>query len=219
MKEIITQLIAEELLNPNFEMTRQHLSVMEVVYERGHPNIVAIEIDAFPNQVIAYVEVKNKSFYLQFVFDTSEAIEISCIDTSPFVGITYMPSSVDLTLEQLTLMTSLNASESICKGDYFSNGKFQYNYNALVFNSFQGPGSIKKKLDYLLDILETDIDGVMNLSRQTESADLFVTVVYHIGNGNFTGLYVDKEQINRLSKMGLELTFDIYAAGTKFINE
>jgi len=67
-----------------------------------------------------------------------------------------------------------------------------------------------------LDILETDKDGVKELIRQTNCKDVFITIVYHIGNGNFTGLYLDSLIIDRLSKMGLQLTFDIYAGGRKF---
>jgi hypothetical protein len=70
-----------------------------------------------------------------------------------------------------------------------------------------------------LDILEKDVQGLKELTRQTNTKHIFVTIVYHIGNGNFTGLYLDNEIIDRLSKLGLELTFDIYATGNKFVRE
>jgi hypothetical protein len=116
-------------------------------------------------------------------------------------------------------ITSIKPTKTITKGDFFSNGKFEYTYNGLEFETFSEPGQIERKLNYLLDILETDIEGIKELSRQTSTKDIFVTIVYHIGNGNFTGLHINNEIINRLSKLGLELTFDIYATGKKFENE
>ncbi|MBK8405256.1 MAG: DUF4279 domain-containing protein [Saprospiraceae bacterium] len=70
-----------------------------------------------------------------------------------------------------------------------------------------------------MDILETDIEGIRQLSIQTSTKDIFITIVYHFGNGNFTGLYLDNEILNRVTRLGLELTFDIYATGEKFATE
>ncbi|MGZ5242828.1 MAG: DUF4279 domain-containing protein [Bacteroidia bacterium] len=214
MTTTITNIITDELLNPTFEMTRQYLKILEVKYDDNKPKIA--KIDFHENQATAYVEVKNESFYLEFVFDTTDKIELTGIDSFPFVGISYMPTSEELTTEELLKITSIKPTEIIKKGDFFSNGKFAYTYNGLVFETYSEPGRLERKLNYLLDILESDFEGIKQLSRQTSTKDIFVTIVYHIGNGNFTGLYLERDIIDRLSKLGLELTFDIYATGEKF---
>ena len=219
MTTTITNIINDELLNPTFEMTRQYLKILEVKYEDNKPKIAKIIINDSQNQAKAYVEIENESFYLEFDFDTTDKIEILAIDTTPFIGISFMPTSEELTTEELLKITSIKPTNTISKGDLYSSGKFEYTYNGLVFETYSEPGRIERKLKYLLDILETDIEGTLELSRQTNTKDIFVTIVYHIGNGNFTGLYFDNETINRLSKLGLELTFDIYATGNKFENE
>ncbi|MCP9769080.1 DUF4279 domain-containing protein [Lacihabitans sp. LS3-19] len=219
MTTTITNIITDELLNPTFEMTRQYLKILEVEYEDNKPKIAKIDFDENHNQATAFIEVKNESFYLEFVFDTADKIEIIGVDAFPFVRISFMPTSEDLTIQELLKITSIKPTNTITKGDFFSNGKFEYTYNGLEFETFSEPGRIERKLNYLLDIFETDIEGIKELSRQTSTKDIFVTIVYHIGNGNFTGLYIDNEIINRLSKLGLELTFDIYATGKKFENE
>lgn len=200
-------------------MTRQYLKILEVKYEDNKPKIAKIEIDDRQNQATAYVEIENESLYLEFIFDTTDKIQITTIDTIPFIGISFMPTSEELTLEELLKITIIKPTNAIAKGDFFSSGKFQYTYNGLVYETYSEPGRIEKKLKYLLDILEADLEGIKELSRLTSTKDIFVTIVYHIGNGNFTGLYVDNEIINRLSKLGLELTFDIYATGDKFDDE
>jgi hypothetical protein len=217
MTTTITNIITNELLNPTFEMTRQYLKILEVRYKDSKPKIA--KIDFQENQATAYVEVKNESFYLEFVLDTTDNVELTGIDTLPFVGISFMPTSEELTTEELLKVTSVKPSKTITKGDFFSNGKFEYTYNGLEFETFSEPGRIERKLKYLLDILETDLEGIKKLSKQTSTKDIFVTIVYHIGNGNFTGLYLESDILNTLSKLGLELTFDIYATGEKFATE
>ncbi len=219
MTTTITNIITEELLNPTFKMTRQYLKILEIKNEDGRPKIAKIEVDQSAYQATAYVEVKNESFYLAFVFDTTDKVEISAIDTAPYIGISFMPISEELTLEGLLNLTAIKPTKTISKGEFSSNGEFEYTYNGLEFNSNSEPGRFEGKLNSLLDFLETDIKGIKELSKQTNCNDLFVTIVYHIGNGNFTGLYIDNQVINRLSKLGLELTFDIYATGNKFSTE
>jgi Domain of unknown function (DUF4279) len=218
MTATITNIIIDELLNPTFEMTRQYLKILEVECENNKPKIA--KIDFQENQLRAYVEVKNEGFYLEFVFDTTDDnIELTSVETLPFVGISFMPTSEELTTEQLLKITTIKPTRIITKGDFYSNGKFEYTYNGLEFETFSEPGRIERKLKYLLDILETDLEGIRRLSKQTSTKDIFVTIVYHIGNGNFTGLYLESDIINRLSILGLELTFDIYATGEKFATE
>jgi Domain of unknown function (DUF4279) len=219
MTTTITNIIADELLNPTFEMTRQYLKILEVKYEGNKPKITKIEFNENQNQATAYIEVKNEIFYLEFVFDTTDTIQLTSVDTLPFVKISFMPTSKSLTTEELLTIISVKPSKTITKDDSFSNGKFEYTYNGLEFETFSEPGRLEKKLKYLLDILETDLEGIKQLSKQTCTKDIFVTIVYHIGNGNFTGLCLDNETLNRVTRLGLELTFDIYATGEKFANE
>ena len=216
MTTMITNIITDELLNPTFEMTRQYLKTLEVKYEDNKPKIAKIDFDKNHNQATAFIEIKNESFYLEFVFDTTDNIQLTDVDTLPFVRISFMPTSEKLTTDELLKITSIKPTNTITKGDFFSNGKFEYTYNGLEFETFSEPGRLERKLKYLLDILETDLEGIKKLSVQTSTKDIFVTIVYHIGNGNFTGLYLDNEILNRLARLGLELTFDIYATGEKF---
>lgn len=213
MNSTIATIITEELVNPKFEMTRQYLKVLEIEYENGIPKIDNIETEQHLNQAIAYVSVKHERFYLRFTFDTQEQIEISSVDTAPFIGISFDPSSENLSVEELMSLTTIKPSGIITKGDFSSNGKFKYSYNRLEYTAYSEPGRLDSKLNTLLDVLEVDIKGIKELSQQTGCKDLFITIVHHIGNGNFTGLWLDNETINRLSKLGLQLTFDLHARG------
>ena len=216
MTTTINNIITDELLNPTFEMTLQYLKLLEVKYKDNKPKIAKIDFNEKQNQATAYIEVKNESFYLEFIFNTTDTIQLTSVDTLPFVRISFMPTSERFTTDELLKITSVKPSKTISKGDSFSNGKFKYNYNGLEFETFSEPGRLERKLKYLLDILETDLEGIKQLSKQTSTTDIFITIVYHIGNGNFTGLYLDNEALSRVSRLGLELKFDIYVTGEKF---
>ncbi len=144
MTNEIKRKISDELLNPTFEMTRQYLKILQVQYEENSPNIEGIEIDETANSAKAFVEIKNESFYLEFGFSTSDGIEISYVDTIPFINVSFTPTSEELTLEQLLILTTLKPNKTVLKGDSFSSGTFENNYNGLEFNSFTEPGRLKK---------------------------------------------------------------------------
>jgi hypothetical protein len=119
MTTTISSIIADELLNPTFEITRQYLKILEVKYEDNQPKIAKIEINHSQNQATAYVEIENESFYLEFIFSTTDKIEIYSIGTIPFIGISYMPTSEELTTEEMVKITSIKPTKIISKGDFF----------------------------------------------------------------------------------------------------
>jgi len=219
MKEKIKQLVKRELINPTLEMTKQILDVLQIELVEDSFRIERIDIDDEKKEVTAYVNIRRTDFYLEFIFNIADSIDLYSVDTKPFIEISFFPTSETLTVDELQKLTKVQPHRKINKGEYFSNRKFQYNYNGLEYLSAKGPGNITFKINSLLDLLETDIIGIKELSSQTECSNLFVTISYHVGNGNFTGLWLEKEIINRLAKFDFELTFDIYAEGEKFKDE
>lgn len=191
------------------EMTQQYLKILEVKYINQIPKIAGIDVNQVENKVTAYVEVKNEYFYLQFVFDTTSNIQIYSVSTVPFIGINFTPTSEELTLEHLLKITSINPTSTISKEEF--------EYNGLVFDSNPEPGQIENKLNLFLNLLESDIEGIKELSKQTNCKHLFLTIIYHAGTENYSGFYLTTQIINRLSNLGFELTFDIYASGNKFL--
>lgn len=217
----ITTIIIDELLDPRFGMTMKYLKTFEVKYEEDNkPKILKIDYQANRCEATAYVEVKNEKFYLGFIFvidTTDDDIQLYGVRTVPFIEISFMPISMDLSTEDLLKLTSIKPTYILTKGGFFSNGKLNNTYNGLEFESFPEPRQFEEKLRNLLDILETDVEGIKQLSKQTNTKEVFVTINYHIGDGNIGGLHLNGDIIDRLSKLGLELTFDIYATGEKFV--
>lgn len=218
MDKTIINLIKKELFNPTIEMTRQYLEILEVEYEDGLPKIIKIDFDESENTATAYVRVKREAFYLEFIVDTTDEGEVFSVDTCPYVGVAYMAVSKELTLKELLSLTKLNPDSTMLKGKPLSGRVSPAHFNKIEFYTGPEPGSFMTKLNNMLDVLKEDIEGVKALCEKTDSKDLFVTIIWHKGTGAFTDIYLDTQTIDKLSALGLELTFDLYAAGNEFRN-
>lgn len=211
MKKIITTLISQELLNPTFVITKEYLEEFKVDYKNGLPKIESIDFDKKLKKATAFVEIKNESFYLTFHFHIStQQIEIYSVDTTPLFVVSFSITSEEYSLTDLLSLTTIKPTNTIKKGDKL-NRKIYYNYNGIGFDSYKKPGLLIDKINYLLDLLETDKKGIKNLIKLTKCNSIWLTVVYYNGYGTFSDVSIPKKVIKRLSLLGLELIFDIYA--------
>lgn len=214
MTNHIKQLVAEELQNPSFLMTGEYLKVLQPLYKNGLPQVIKVDIDNVNAIAKAYVAVKDESFYLLFLFDIEKEVVLSSVETAPFVCISYTAVSQELKLEDLLGLTTVLPTTIIKKGEKWGRG-FEYDYNGLEFVSTNNPESFLSKLNFFLDVLEADSEGINRLSEKTLCNDIFVTIIYHNGVDSFTGLWLESALMKRLSELNLGLTFDIYPSGKR----
>ena len=89
------------------------------------------------------------------------------------------------------------------------------NGSAVEFDISPGPGAFDNKLKTLLSFLERDATGIKRLVE--EAAGLVsVHTVFHNGNTMLGGFHLDKNDIQRLAALDLEIDFDLYAEGNFF---
>ena len=192
-------------------MTKEYLEEFKVDYKNGLPRIESIDFDKESERATAYVKIKNEAFYFTFYFDIStNQIEISFVDTTPLFVVSFSVTSEKYTPTDLLSLTTIKPTEIIKKGEKF-NRHTKNNYSGLSFDSYKKPGLLIDKINYLLDILEIDKKGVKKLIKLTKCNSIWLTIVYYNGYGTFSDLSIPKKVIKRLSSLGLELIFDIYA--------
>ncbi|MFN0203729.1 MAG: DUF4279 domain-containing protein [Bacteroidia bacterium] len=177
--------------------------MFEVDYQAGIPKIESIEFDKKNKQAIAYVKVKNESFYLSFCFDILAEITLTFVDTAPLYVVNFSVRSKKYSLIELLNFIKIKPSST-------QNGGKE-NDNSLNFESYKKPGKLIDKINYLLDILEGDKKGIKTLIKKTRNNVVWISIVFYNGYGTFTDLYLPKKVIKRLSSLGLEVVFDIYA--------
>lgn len=214
MLDTITELIHQELLYPEWESTRQLLAVMEVALDHGLPKIAAVVIDDKEGRATGYVAVKDEAFYLGVHLVINDgAVEISAIDTEPSVYLSYSPTSEELSVEQLLRLTSLPPQRVQPADDATGSS-----YSSLWFESSDRPGRIEEKLAEFLAYLEQDVAGIRRLVARTGTADIWVSIGFHIANRNFSRLVLPQALIARLQQLGLALTFDFRVLGPEILS-
>ena len=208
MIETITELIHQELLFPEWEPTKQLLSVMEVELDNGLPKIEGVVIHEKAGTATGYVAVKE-GFYIGVHLALKEGnMEICAIDSEPSIYLSYSPTSEELSVEELLSLTSLKPQQV-----QQAHGATGSSYSSLWFESSDKPGSIEDKLDEFLAYLEQDVAGIQRLVARTGTADIWVSIGFHISNRNFTRLFLPQHLIARLHHLRLALTFDFRVLG------
>jgi hypothetical protein len=116
---------------------------------------------------------------------------------------------------ELMAMTALKPSEFWNKGDRKKYGKSTYTFSGLSFLPNPEPDEFEDKLKKLLDFLEQDKAGIKRFA-EIANGHIQVTMDIHNANGMIGGPAIDKNNIRRMSDLGLSINFDLYVGGNSF---
>ncbi len=210
---LITQKATEELSAKAFGVTEQFLKIHEVVYENDKPKIARVDTEEEDGTAIVYFPVKDEKFYLAVYVDTIPEVSVRHVNTESYNSVCFTAVSESLNFEQLSQMTNLKATKGWSKGD--KRGSTYWRFSKFIFEPNIEPDEFEHKLKKLLDILESDKEGIARLS---EKADLCIQVAqeFHNGNSMIGGSHIDKESIKRIANLNLSIDFDLYVGGNLF---
>jgi len=213
--QFIDKAIAE-IETRNFGFTGQFLEVHELVFEQGRPKVVSV--NAGNDRAVVYFPVKGEKFHFAVYVDEEPKISVSGIVIEPYTTLRFYASSDDLTLEQLSQITTLKPSGGRNKGDLMrpdgGTGMTWKNSN-IFFEPDPGPGEFEDKLHKLLNLLEQDVNGAKRLVKEFNGF-IRATMEYYISNTMLGGPLIDKKSLHRLSALDTEIDFDLYISGTPF---
>lgn len=207
--------VAREINDRIWGVAEQFLQVHEIVAINGRPKIERIDIDKVDGTVISYLPVKDEPFFMAIYFDNERDLNITGIGTESENRVYFRARSEQLTLSDLASMTSLKATDSWNKGDARKFGKGKYSFSSFDLEPNPEPDEFEDKLAKLLDLLETDREGIKRLA---DKADVGISVAmrFHDGNGTLGGAFLDRKVIKRLGDLNLSVDFDLYADGNSF---
>lgn len=214
-KEII-EIIQRELSEKTLGVTEQYLKIHSPIYIDNKLKIERIDEENSDGLVIVYLPVFREKFYFA-VYINAKTKEITNIGTEPHHRVYFIATSENLTVEELKAMTILQPTELWNLGDFRNNQKRKYTYSGIKFLINPEPDEFEHKLNKLIDFLEQDARGIIEL---VQKANGYIQVAMDIHNGNtmLGGPYLNAETINRMSKLGLSISFDLYTAGNYFKN-
>lgn len=211
--EKIYQLINEEINSNTFGVTEQYLEVNSVIYDDDKLKIERIDREK-QDIIIAYLPVQDERYYISFYLNNLTE-DIVSVEIEQNNCVYFRAISEVMDLQQLCSMTSLLPTESWNKGDSRGKNNRPQKFTTLIFEPNPEPDDFDDKLRKLLDFLEQDEEGIKAL---VENANGFIQVVinFYIGNTMLGGPTIDKDIINRLSKLNLGINFDLYVSGVPF---
>ena len=217
-EEQVSLKVGQEIRDKAWGVTDQFLQVHDIVRVDGQPKIERIDTERADGAIVAYVPVKDESFYFALYFDNKESLKIIGIGTEPYNSVYFRATSDKLNVNELKSLTTLKATKYWTKGDKKKYGVGFYNFSSLEIEPNPEPDEFEDKLKKLLDTLEKDRDGVKKLADMA-SAYIQVNMRFHNGNKMLGGPHLDKKTIGRLSELNLTVDFDLYADGNFFKEE
>lgn len=212
---LIIEKAIEEIQKRNFGLTEQFLNIHEVVYVGNSPQVLRVDRDDEDGCAIVYFPVKGEKFYLAICIDSIPEISVRWVDIENYNSVYFIATSEDFTLEQLSSLTKLEATNGWNKGDQRKFGKSSYNFSAILIEPTPEPDEFEDKIKKLLDYLEKDSEGISQLVKNANGC-IQVKTVFHNGNTILGGHHLDKDIIRRLYSLNLEIDFDLYAEGNFF---
>lgn len=212
MKTEIIKKAISELERPTFGTTEQYLAVHSIEVENGIPRIERIDCESFPKSTAVYFSVKDEPFFL-CVYISKETNEITNVGTENGIQVYLTATSENLTFAELSEIIKLKGLTGWSVNELRAKGKGKYNFSRLSFEPIKSRAyDLESKLRLLLTELETDLSGIKELA---EKANTYISIhcqQYIDGN---KGIHLDRETIDRISKLSLSVDFDQYIFGTE----
>ena len=210
----ITEKALSEIENRHFAVTEQYLEIHELVIEDNKPKIDRIDTESTDGTAIVYLPIKGQKFFLAIYLDTVPNVEVRGVGTEPYNSVRFVASSETLDLKELSDLTTLKYSTGRNKGDKRGqNGA--WHYSSISFEPNQEPDEFEDKLKKLLDYLQQDKEGILDLIEQGKGY-IQVAIEFHNGNKMLGGPHLDLETIKRLGELNLAIDFDLYVGGNSF---
>jgi hypothetical protein len=209
--ELIEKAISE-LEAPTLQVTEQYLEVLHLEQKKGKPKIERVDSESFPELNVIYFAIKDEPFFLS-VYISKETNEITNVGTENAIQVYLTATSENLTYEELSELIKFKDLTGWSVNELRPKGKSRYNFSRLSYEPIKSRAyDLESKLKLLLTDLETDLSGVKKL---VEKADTYISIhcqQYIDGN---KGIRLDRETIERISKLNLAIDFDQYVFGNE----
>jgi Domain of unknown function (DUF4279) len=213
MVQRLIDIAIDEIESKTWGVTQQFLDIHQVVYVDAKPKVERVDCEKEDGTSIVYFPIKDQKFYLAICLETIPEVLVNGIYIEPYVSVCFSASSETIDLDMLADMTTLKATSTWKKGDLKRDGgTVQHRVNRFRIEPNPGPDEFEDKMKLLLDLLETDKSGVMELVEKA-AGYVQVAMEFHNGNTMLGGPNISKEIIARMAALNLEIDFDLYVGG------
>lgn len=198
-----------------FGTTQQLLEVHEVVYADKQPLVLRVDREKEDGTAIVYFPIRDERFYLAVYLDTVPQVAVRGVGTEPHHSVYFRATSETLSFEELSSMTTLQPTSGWSRGEKRKWGNTVYQFNSFHLEPNPEPDEFEDKLEKLLNLLEQDKSGTLQLVDST-GGYIQVASNFHNGNTMLGGHHISMGLMKRLAALNLAIDFDLYAEGKPF---
>lgn len=205
----------EELLNPSFETTKQYLEVCKLEYLDGKPKVARVNSNYYENLIAIYFPVQNHRYFIEVHVSDGDTIEVQSVCTESAHRVYFTATSEELSYSDLEKEIKLAPLEGWSKGDTRRPGTSVHTFSRLRYEPIKIEAySLEEKLNLLLDDIESDKEGVLQLGRVANAGIVVCRHQYISGN---MGIEISAEVFKRMSTLNLGLDIDTYLTGEEIM--
>lgn len=209
----VYNIVAEEISQKNWEVTKQYLEIHSPIYNEG--KIVISRIDReMPDFIIAYLPVQEEDLYFAVYIDPLKKA-ITYITTEAGNKVFLLAISTTLPLDKLQRMELLNPIKLWNKGD--ANKRYSYKKyedSGIKYEPNPEPDEVEDKLRNLLNFLEQlEYPSCILMGNPSYHIQCFID--YHNGNQLLGTFCLDKSIMKRIAALDLDIEFNIAAWGKR----
>ncbi len=215
---IIIEKAMEEIETKSLGITKQFLQVHKIVYADGKPQAARVDLDK-KDEAIVYFNVMEEKFFFAVYVDLKLNVSVRWCNTEPYHSVYFRALSDKLSLKELSHLTKLTSTRGRNKGEKRSpdtKSDVVWKHSTIDFEPNPEADEFEDKLTKLLDYLEKDKEGVASLVNKA-GGHIQVYSSFHNGNTIIGGHHLEKDHIKRMSRLNLEIDFDITADGSFFL--
>ena len=204
------ELAKQEIINRTFAITRQYLDVNNI--QKDENGDFAIERISEDNEIcIVYFKIQDERYYFGVSFNKSDdSLNGTFIENA---NLCYLTATSDvLSKQEIANFTNLKYTSGWSKGDLRRNGKSFYTFSRVNFEYLTSECySTEDSITKMLDILEKDRQGVINL---THNSDAYLSICKYQYISANSGFGLNAETIKRLNDLNLGFDIDVYIVGS-----
>jgi hypothetical protein len=215
---VIIEKAIEEVETKSWGVTKQFLEIHELVLENDKPKVARVDRERKEGTVVVYFPVIAVKFFFAVCLNLEPEVSVKWIGTEAYNSVYFRAFSETLSLEELSQFTTLKHTGGRSKGEKkrpTGGTGIVWKESTIFYEPNPEPDEFENKLKKLLDYLETDKNGVAVLVGKADGY-IQVAIEYHNGNTMLGGHHLNKEAIERLALLNLEIDFDLYVSGNSF---
>lgn len=205
-----------EIINPQWKLTKQILSVNKVKIENDLPSLDRYQVSKDEKSLTCFFNIEGERYFLAIIVDIDEE-KLHWIYVENGHKCYLTATSEKYNLDELSKFASIEFSDGWSKGDPRKHGKGIYDFSRINYRFHEKESySLEHILLEVIEQLENDKKGVAMLLK---NADCVISICRHQYVSANAGISLDENIIRRLHVLKLGIDIDTYIVGERMENE